>query len=55
MTSLAGKVAFIPLTGKRAGTADQVAQLALFLASDASDHISGAEIFIDDAQSLLQG
>ena len=38
-----------------AGTAEQVAELALFLASDASSHISGAEIFIDGAQSLLQG
>jgi NAD(P)-dependent dehydrogenase (short-subunit alcohol dehydrogenase family) len=57
--SLAPKVEFpegnIPLTGNRAGTADQVAQLALFLASGQSDHISGAEIFIDGAQSLLQG
>jgi NAD(P)-dependent dehydrogenase (short-subunit alcohol dehydrogenase family) len=57
--SLAPKVEFpegkIPLTGKRPGTAQQVAELALFLASDASSHISGAEIFIDGAQSLLQG
>lgn len=57
--NLAPKVEFpegkIPLTGKKSGTSEQVAQLALFLASDASDHISGAEIFIDGAQSLLQG
>ena len=45
----------IPLTGKRAGTSEQVARLVLFLASDDSDHITGAEIFIDGAQSLLQG
>ncbi len=45
----------IPLTGKVPGTADQVAQLVLFLASDASSHITGTEIFIDGAQSLLQG
>jgi enoyl-[acyl-carrier-protein] reductase (NADH) len=29
--------------------------LALFLASDVSSHITGTEIFIDGAQSLLQG
>ena len=56
---LAPKVEFpegeIPLTGKVPGTADQVAELALFLASNDSSHISGAEIFIDGAQSLLQG
>jgi NAD(P)-dependent dehydrogenase (short-subunit alcohol dehydrogenase family) len=45
----------IPLTDGRPGSAEQVAQLVLFLASDASSHISGAEIFIDGAQSLLQG
>ncbi len=57
--STAPKVEFpegkIPLTGKRPGTADQVAELALFLASDVSSHITGTEIFIDGAQSLLQG
>ena len=56
---LAPKVEFpegeIPLTGKVPGTAEQVAELALFLASDASSHVTGAEIFIDGAQSLLQG
>jgi NAD(P)-dependent dehydrogenase (short-subunit alcohol dehydrogenase family) len=45
----------IPLTGGESGTSEQVAQLALFLASDASDHISGTEIWIDGAESLLQG
>jgi len=45
----------IPLTDGQSGSAEQVAQLVLFLASDASSHISGAEIFIDGAQSLLQG
>jgi NAD(P)-dependent dehydrogenase (short-subunit alcohol dehydrogenase family) len=45
----------IPLTGGSPGTAGQVAQLVWFLASDASSHITGTEIFIEGAQSLLQG
>ena len=45
----------IPLTDGKPGSAEQVAQLVLFLASDASSHISGTEIWIDGAQSLLQG
>ena len=45
----------IPLTDGEPGSSEQVAQLVLFLASDASSHISGTEIFIDGAQSLLQG
>lgn len=45
----------IPLTDGKPGTSEQVAQLVLFLASDASSHISGTEIWIDGAQSLLQG
>ncbi len=45
----------IPLTDGTPGTAEEVAQLVLFLASDASRHISGTEIWIDGAQSLLQG
>jgi NAD(P)-dependent dehydrogenase (short-subunit alcohol dehydrogenase family) len=45
----------IPLTGGRPGRATQVAELIHFLASDAAGHISGAEVFIDGAQSLLQG
>jgi NAD(P)-dependent dehydrogenase (short-subunit alcohol dehydrogenase family) len=43
----------IPLTGDTPGTIDQVGQLALFLASDASSHISGTQVYIDGAQSLL--
>ncbi len=43
----------VPLTGGKAGTARQVAELALFLASDRSRHISGTPIWIDGAQSLL--
>jgi NAD(P)-dependent dehydrogenase (short-subunit alcohol dehydrogenase family) len=45
----------IPLTDGKSGTADQVAQLVLFLASDASSHITGTEVWIDGAESLLQG
>jgi NAD(P)-dependent dehydrogenase (short-subunit alcohol dehydrogenase family) len=45
----------IPLTDGEAATAHQVAQLVLFLVSDASDFISGTEMWIDGAQSLLQG
>lgn len=45
----------VPLTDGQPGSADEVAQLVLFLASDASRHISGTEIWIDGAQSLLQG
>ena len=45
----------VPLTEGRPGTAEQVARLVLFLASDASDHITGTEIWIDGAESLLKG
>ncbi len=45
----------IPLTGGEPGSAEQVAQLVMFLASDESSHISGTEIWIDGAQSLLIG
>jgi NAD(P)-dependent dehydrogenase (short-subunit alcohol dehydrogenase family) len=42
----------IPLSNKP-GSAEQVAQLALFLVSDASSHITGTPVWIDGAQSLL--
>jgi len=45
----------VPLTGGGPGTAGQVAQLVWFLVSDASNHISGTEIYIDGTQSLLRG
>lgn len=45
----------IPLTHGKPGTIDQVGQLVLFLASDMSSHISGTEIWIDGAESLIQG
>jgi NAD(P)-dependent dehydrogenase (short-subunit alcohol dehydrogenase family) len=45
----------IPLTDGRKGSADDVAELMHFLASDASRHVTGTEVFIDGAQSLLIG
>ena len=45
----------IPLTDGKPGTSEQVAQLVLFLASDASSHISGTEMWIDGTESLLKG
>ncbi len=45
----------VPLTDGQPGTSEQVAELVLFLASDASDHISGTEMWIDGASSLLRG
>src|SRR5690606_17398413 len=48
----AGKV---PLTRGKPGRADDVARLAAFLLSDEARHITGTEVFIDGAQSLLQG
>jgi NAD(P)-dependent dehydrogenase (short-subunit alcohol dehydrogenase family) len=44
-----------PLTGDKPGSAEQVAQLVLVLASDAADHITGTEMWIDGGASLLQG
>ncbi|HZG55405.1 SDR family NAD(P)-dependent oxidoreductase [Paenibacillus sp.] len=37
----------------RAGTPEQVADLVLFLASEESSHITGTEVYIDGAESLL--
>jgi NAD(P)-dependent dehydrogenase (short-subunit alcohol dehydrogenase family) len=45
----------IPLTRGKPGTSEQVAQLALFLASDRSSHVTGTPIWIDGAESLLMG
>lgn len=44
----------IPLTDGKAGTPEEVAELVLFLASDASRFISGTEIWIDGAESLVK-
>jgi NAD(P)-dependent dehydrogenase (short-subunit alcohol dehydrogenase family) len=45
----------IPLTDGKPGTSEDVAELMLFLASDASRHVTGTEVWIDGAQSLLVG
>jgi NAD(P)-dependent dehydrogenase (short-subunit alcohol dehydrogenase family) len=45
----------IPLTDGESGRPEQVAELVLFLASDRSSHITGTPIWIDGAESLLQG
>jgi NAD(P)-dependent dehydrogenase (short-subunit alcohol dehydrogenase family) len=45
----------VPLTEGAPGSAGEVAQLVWFLASEASSHITGTEIYIDGGQSLLQG
>ncbi|OUC12688.1 MAG: 3-oxoacyl-[acyl-carrier-protein] reductase [Alkalinema sp. CACIAM 70d] len=45
----------IPLTGGHPGKSEDVAQLVLFLASSASSYITGTEIWIDGAESLIKG
>jgi NAD(P)-dependent dehydrogenase (short-subunit alcohol dehydrogenase family) len=45
----------IPLTDGQPGAAEDVAELMLFLASDASRHVTGTEVWIDGAESLLMG
>jgi len=45
----------IPLTDGTPGRAQDVADLALFLASDRARHITGTPVWIDGAESLLQG
>ena len=41
-----------PLRGAP-GTSEQVAQVVLFLASDASSHITGTEMWVDGGESLI--
>ena len=45
----------IPLKDGKPGSVEEVANLIWFLASDLASHISGTEIFIDGAESLLMG
>jgi len=45
----------IPLKQGVKGTGEEVADVVLFLASDLSRHVTGTELYIDGAESLLQG
>lgn len=45
----------VPLTNGSPGAAEDVASAIWYLASDASSHISGTEVYVDGGQSLLQG
>lgn len=45
----------VPLTGGPSGKPEQVAGVVWFLASDLSNHVTGAEIVVDGGQSLLRG
>ena len=45
----------IPLTAGEPGRAADVAELVLFLVSDRARHITGTPVWIDGAESLLQG
>jgi glucose 1-dehydrogenase len=39
----------------RIGTPEDIGKLAVFLASDDSDYITGASIFIDGGMTLFEG
>jgi NAD(P)-dependent dehydrogenase (short-subunit alcohol dehydrogenase family) len=45
----------IPLDRGEPATSQQVAELVLFLVSDAASHITGTEVWIDGASSLVTG
>ncbi len=45
----------IPLGEGKPATSEQVAQLVAFLSSDAASHITGTEVWIDGASSLITG
>ena len=45
----------IPLTDGAPGTAELVADLVLFLASDRAGHITGTDVHVGGSESLLEG
>ncbi len=45
----------VPLKHGRPGKAEEVGNLVAFLSSDLASHITGTEVWVDGAQSLLQG
>ena len=45
----------IPLDGGKPATSMQVAELLLFLVSDAASHITGTQLWIDGGESLVVG
>lgn len=45
----------VPLNEGRPGSAEDVAKAVWYLASDLASHVSGTELYVDGAQSLLQG
>lgn len=44
---------FIPLQGNQWGSAEQVADTVMFLASDKASYITGTEIYVDGGTSLI--
>lgn len=51
----ADPVPVVPLTGGRPASPEQIAQVIVFLASPAAGHVTGSEIWVDGAESLLRG
>jgi NAD(P)-dependent dehydrogenase (short-subunit alcohol dehydrogenase family) len=44
----------VPITGRRPGRSEDVADVIVFLASDKSRHIAGSPIWVDGGQGLLR-